>query len=107
MPVQVPVLSAFGGLAFYAAKVLRRADDPTTLAPAKYDGADPNMTPPACHPLFTNQDCEHVAFHKALRDYHGSNFHICIHPRLMNCLETRDTNPKAILDKARNLNLTN
>ena len=49
----VPVLSAFGGLAIYRAAKLRRTDDPTKLAPARYDGGDAAMVPPVCHPLWT------------------------------------------------------
>lgn len=105
----VPVLSAFGGLAIYDAaarrpapprplpapprpprasspQVLRSRDDPASVAPGvRYSGVDEAMVPPACHPLWTRQDCEHVAFHAALRAYHGGALAVCVHPRLLNC----------------------
>ncbi|KAH8050656.1 Cryptococcal mannosyltransferase 1 [Aureococcus anophagefferens] len=81
----VPVLSAFGGLAIYRAAKLKDRRDAAKLAPARYDGADAAMAPPACHPLWSGQDCEHVAFHAALRAYHGGALAVCVHPRLLNC----------------------
>ena len=81
----VPVLSAFGGLAIYRAAKLKDRRDASKLAPARYGGADAAMAPPACHPLWSGQDCEHVAFHAALRAYHGGALAVCVHPRLLNC----------------------
>ncbi|KAH8045755.1 Cryptococcal mannosyltransferase 1 [Aureococcus anophagefferens] len=44
------------GLAIYRAAKLKDRRDAAKLAPARYDGADAAMAPPACHPLWSGQD---------------------------------------------------